>query len=99
MRCGSDLKVGCPPERINLGDKVHRLENITKIASGMDDDTHETIVKVYELVVEAGVYRAESLKVAEAAKVIENSKHDINIAFMNELSIIFNKMGIDTQSA
>ena len=83
---------------INPGDKVHRLETIVKIVSGMDEETLDTIAKVYELVVEAGVYRAESIKVAEAAKVIENSQRDINIAFMNELSIIFNKMGIDTKS-
>lgn len=98
MTCGVDFKVGYSPERINPGDKVHRLENITKIVSGMDDEALETIAKVYELVVDAGVYRADSIKVAEAAKVIENSQRDINIAFMNELSIIFNKMGIDTQS-
>ncbi len=96
MVCGVDFKVGYSPERINPGDKVHRLETITKIVSGMDEETLELIAKVYELVVEAGVYRAESIKVAEAAKVIENSQRDINIAFMNELSIIFNKMGIDT---
>lgn len=98
LKCGVDFKVGYSPERINPGDKVHRLETITKIVSGMDEESLETIAKVYELVVEAGVYRAESIKVAEAAKVIENSQRDINIAFMNELSIIFNKMGIDTQS-
>ena len=86
------------PERINPGDKVHRLETITKIVSGMDEETLDTIAKVYELVVDAGVHRAPSIKVAEAAKVIENSQRDINIAFMNELSIIFNKMGIDTKS-
>lgn len=96
--CGKDFKVGYSPERINPGDKVHRLETITKIVSGMDADSLDTIAKVYELVVEAGVYRAASIKVAEAAKVIENSQRDINIAFMNELSIIFNKMGIDTKS-
>lgn len=96
--CGIDFKVGYSPERINPGDKVHRLETITKIVSGMDEESLEEIAKVYELVVDAGVYRAESIKVAEAAKVIENSQRDINIAFMNELSIIFNKMGIDTQS-
>ena len=96
--CGKDLKIGYSPERINPGDKVHRLETITKIVSGMDDETLDVIAKVYELVVDAGVYRAESIKVAEAAKVIENSQRDINIAFMNELSIIFNKMGIDTKS-
>ena len=93
-----DFFCGYSPERINPGDKVHRLENIVKIVSGMDEETLDTVAKVYELVVEAGVYRAESIQVAEAAKVIENSQRDINIAFMNELSIIFNKMGIDTQS-
>lgn len=98
LRCGVDFKVGYSPERINPGDKVHRLETITKIVSGMDAETLEEIANVYSLVVEAGVYRAESIKVAEAAKVIENSQRDINIAFMNELSIIFNKMGIDTKS-
>ena len=98
LKCGVDFKVGYSPERINPGDKVHRLETITKIVSGMDEESLDIIAKVYELVVEAGVHRAESIKVAEAAKVIENSQRDINIAFMNELSIIFNKMGIDTQS-
>ncbi len=98
LRCGVDFKIGYSPERINPGDKVHRLETITKIVSGMDSETLDVVAKVYELVVEAGVHRAESIKVAEAAKVIENSQRDINIAFMNELSIIFNKMGIDTQS-
>ena len=98
LKCGVDFKIGYSPERINPGDKVHRLETITKIVSGMDEETLETIAKVYELVVEVGVYRAESIKVAEAAKVIENSQRDINIAFMNELSIIFHKMGIDTKA-
>lgn len=98
LKCGIDFKVGYSPERINPGDKVHRLETIVKIVSGMDEETLDTIAKVYELVVEAGVYRADSIKVAEAAKVIENSQRDINIAFMNELSIIFNKLGIDTKS-
>ena len=98
MKCGVDFKVGYSPERINPGDKVHRLETIIKIVSGMDEETLDTVAKVYELVVEAGVHRAGSIKVAEAAKVIENSQRDINIAFMNELSIIFNKMGIDTRS-
>lgn len=98
LKCGEDFAVGYSPERINPGDKVHRLETITKIVSGMDEETLDIIAKVYELVVDAGVYRAESIKVAEAAKVIENSQRDINIAFMNELSIIFNKMGIDTKS-
>lgn len=98
LKCGVDFKIGYSPERINPGDKVHRLETITKIVSGMDKETLDTVARVYELVVEAGVYRASSIKVAEAAKVIENSQRDINIAFMNELSIIFNKMGIDTLS-
>lgn len=98
LRCGVDFKIGYSPERINPGDKVHRLETITKIVSGMDEETLELVAKVYELVVEAGVYRAESIKVAEAAKVIENSQRDINIAFMNELSIIFHKMGVDTKA-
>lgn len=98
LKCGIDFKVGYSPERINPGDKQHRLENIRKIVSGMDEETLDTVAKVYELVVTAGVYKAESIKVAEAAKVIENSQRDINIAFMNELSIIFSKMGIDTQS-
>ena len=98
LKCGVDFKIGYSPERINPGDKVHRLETIIKIVSGMDEETLDTVAKVYELVVEAGVYRAESIKVAEAAKVIENSQRDINIAFMNELSIIFHKMGIDTKA-
>lgn len=98
LRCGVDFKIGYSPERINPGDQVHRLETITKIVSGMDEETLEEVAKVYELVVEAGVHRAPSIKVAEAAKVIENSQRDINIAFMNELSIIFNKMGIDTRA-
>ena len=98
MKCGVDFKVGYSPERINPGDKVHRLETITKIVSGMNKETLDTVAKVYELVVDAGVYRAESIQVAEAAKVIENSQRDINIAFMNELSIIFHQMGIDTQA-
>ncbi|MBR4132494.1 MAG: nucleotide sugar dehydrogenase [Oscillospiraceae bacterium] len=98
LKCGVDFKIGYSPERINPGDKVHRLETIKKIVSGMDAETLDEVAKVYELVVEAGVHRAESIKVAEAAKVIENSQRDINIAFMNELSIIFNKMGIDTKA-
>jgi len=98
LTCGVDFKVGYSPERINPGDKVHRLETIVKVVSGMDEQTLDIVARVYELVVEAGVYRAASIKVAEAAKVIENSQRDINIAFMNELSIIFNKLGIDTKS-
>lgn len=96
LTCGKDFKIGYSPERINPGDKVHRLQNITKIVSGCDEDALEAIASTYEIVVEAGVHRASCIKVAEAAKVIENSQRDINIAFMNELSIIFNKMGIDT---
>lgn len=98
LKYGVDFKVGYSPERINPGDKVHRLETITKIVSGMDAETLDIVAKIYEIVVDAGVHRASSIKVAEAAKVIENSQRDINIAFMNELSIIFNKMGIDTKS-
>lgn len=98
LKYGVDFKIGYSPERINPGDKVHRLSTITKIVSGMDEETLNIVAKVYEIVVDAGVHRAESIKVAEAAKVIENSQRDINIAFMNELSIIFNKMGIDTKS-
>lgn len=96
LKCGEDFKVGYSPERINPGDKVHRLTTIKKIVSGMDEGSLEEIANVYQIVVEAGVHKASSIKVAEAAKVIENSQRDINIAFMNELSIIFNKMGIDT---
>lgn len=98
LKCGNDFKVGYSPERINPGDKEHRLNTITKVVSGMDDETLDAVASVYELVVDAGVHRAESIKVAEAAKVIENSQRDINIAFMNELSIIFNSMGIDTKA-
>lgn len=98
LKCGIDFKVGYSPERINPGDKVHRLETIVKVVSGMDEESLDIIAKVYELVVDAGVHRAESIQVAEAAKVIENAQRDINIAFMNELSIIFNKMNIDTKA-
>ena len=98
LKCGIDFKVGYSPERINPGDKVHRLETIVKVVSGMDEESLDIISKVYELVVEAGVHRAECIKVAEAAKVIENSQRDINIAFMNELSMIFNRMDIDTKA-
>ncbi|QAT41898.1 nucleotide sugar dehydrogenase [Aminipila luticellarii] len=95
--CGKDFKVGYSPERINPGDKKHRLKNIIKIVSGMDEETLEIIADTYSIVVEAGVYKASSIKVAESAKVIENSQRDINIAFMNELALIFDKMGIDTK--
>ncbi len=96
--CGRDFKVGYSPERINPGDREHRLAKIRKVVSGIDAETLDCVAKVYELVVEAGVHRADSIRVAEAAKVIENCQRDINIAFMNELSIIFNRMGIDTKS-
>ncbi|AZP04929.1 nucleotide sugar dehydrogenase [Jeotgalibaca ciconiae] len=96
LTCGVDFKVGYSPERINPGDKVHRLENIIKIVSGMDEESLELIAKVYELVIEVGVHRASSIKVAEAAKVVENSQRDINIAFMNELAMAFDRMGINT---
>lgn len=98
LKCGVDFKVGYSPERINPGDKVHTVTKITKIVSGMDEESLEEIANIYSIIIEAGVYKAESIKVAEAAKVIENSQRDINIAFMNELSIIFNKMGIDTKA-
>lgn len=97
LKCGIDFKVGYSPERINPGDKVHRLETIIKIVSGSDDESLDEIAKVYELVIEAGVHKASSIKVAEAAKVVENSQRDINIAFMNELAMVFDRMGIDTK--
>lgn len=96
LKCGVDFKIGYSPERINPGDKVHRLENIVKVVSGMDEESLDEIAKVYELVIEVGVHRAGSIKVAEAAKVVENSQRDINIAFMNELAMVFDRMGIDT---
>lgn len=96
LKCGIDFKIGYSPERINPGDKMHRLENIKKIVSGMDKETLEAIASVYEIVIEAGVHKASSIKVAEAAKVAENSQRDINIAFMNELAMAFDKMNIDT---
>ena len=95
--CGRDFKIGYSPERINPGDRLHRLENIVKVVSGMDERTTNIIAQMYELVVAAGIYKAPSIRTAEAAKVIENSQRDINIAFMNELSMIFHRMGIDTQ--
>lgn len=97
LKCGEDFKVGYSPERINPGDKLHRLDSIVKVVSGMDEESLEIIAQIYAMVAKAGVYKAESIKVAEAAKVIENSQRDINIAFMNELSIIFHKLGIDTR--
>ena len=96
LKCGIDFKVGYSPERINPGDKLHRLENIKKIVSGMDEESLNEIANVYEMVIEVGVHRASTIKVAEAAKVVENSQRDINIAFINELAMAFDKMGIDT---
>lgn len=96
LKMGNDFKLGYSPERINPGDKEHTLASIIKVVSGCDQESLETIAKVYELVVTAGVHRASSIKVAEAAKIIENTQRDLNIALMNELSIIFEKMGINT---
>lgn len=98
LKFGEDFKVGYSPERINPGDKVNTLTKIIKIVSGSDDEALDVIAEVYGSIIEAGVFRAESIKVAEAAKVIENSQRDINIAFMNELSMVFNKMDIDTKA-
>lgn len=97
LKNGIDFKVGYSPERINPGDKVNTLENIVKIVSGQDEESLNEIAKVYELVIKAGIHRASSIKVAEAAKVVENSQRDINIAFMNELAMVFDRMGIDTK--
>ena len=96
LRCPQDFKVGYSPERINPGDGVHRLESIKKIVSGIDSRALDEIADVYSLVIDAGIHRASSIKVAEAAKVVENSQRDINIAFMNELAVVFDLMGIDT---
>ncbi len=97
LRCGVDFKVGYSPERINPGDPDHELTTITKVVSGCDEDALSIAAALYEIIIEAGVYRAESIQVAEAAKVIENAQRDINIAFMNELSMLFHRMGLDTQ--
>lgn len=96
LKCGVDFKIGYSPERINPGDKVHKLENIRKIVSGMDAESLEEIKNVYDLVIKVGTYPVSTIKTAEAVKVVENSQRDINIAFMNELAIVFDKMGIDT---
>lgn len=96
LKCGVDFKVGYSPERINPGDKVHRLENICKIVSGMDEETLQEIKNVYDLIIEVGTYPVSTIKTAEAIKVVENSQRDINIAFMNELAMVFDRMGIDT---
>lgn len=97
LKCGLDFKVGYSPERINPGDKIHRLENIRKIVSGVDDEAVANIAAIYELIIHAGVYQAPSIKVAEAAKLAENAQRDINIAFMNELSMVFDRVGINTK--
>jgi len=96
LKCGVDFKVGYSPERINPGDKIHRLENITKIVSGCDDEALDVIKKVYDIVIEVGTYPVSNLRTAEAVKVVENSQRDINIAFMNELAMVFDRMDIDT---
>ena len=96
LKCGVDFKIGYSPERINPGDKVHRLENIKKIVSGCDADALEEIKAVYDLVIKVGTYPVSNIKTAEAVKVVENSQRDINIAFMNELAMVFDRMGIDT---
>lgn len=96
LKCGIDFKVGYSPERINPGDKVHRLENIRKIVSGMDEEALEEIKSVYDLVIEVGTHAVSNIRTAEAIKVVENSQRDINIAFMNELAMVFDRMGIDT---
>lgn len=96
LKCGVDFKVGYSPERINPGDKIHRLENIVKIVSGMDKETLTEVKNVYDLVIDVGTHPVSSIKTAEAIKVVENSQRDINIAFMNELAMIFDRMGIDT---
>ena len=96
LKAGKDWWIGYSPERINPADKVHRLWNIKKIVSGMDKESCDEIAKVYELVVEVGVHKVSSIKTAEAVKVVENSQRDINIAFMNELAMVFDRMGIDT---
>lgn len=96
LKCGVDFKIGYSPERINPGDKVHKLDNITKIVSGMDAESLEEIKSVYDLVIKVGTYPVSTIKTAEAVKVVENSQRDINIAFMNELAMVFDRMGIDT---
>ncbi len=96
LKCPEDFRIGFSPERINPGDKNHTLTRIVKVTSGCDAESAENIARIYELIIEAGVHRASSIKVAEAAKIIENTQRDINIAFMNELSIIFNRIGVNT---
>jgi len=97
LKCGTDFKVGYSPERINPGDKNHTLTKIVKVVSGCDEESAEVVADVYDSIIDAGVYKAASIKVAEAAKVIENTQRDLNIALMNELSVIFDMMDIDTK--
>ena len=96
LKCGVDFKIGYSPERINPGDKVHRLENIHKIVSGMDKESLDEIKNIYDIVIEVGTHPVSNIKTAEAVKVVENSQRDINIAFMNELAMVFDRMNIDT---
>jgi len=96
LKCGVDFKIGYSPERINPGDKVHRLENIHKIVSGCDEESLQEIKNIYDIVIEVGTHPVSNIRTAEAVKVVENSQRDINIAFMNELAMVFDKMGIDT---
>lgn len=96
LKCGDDFKVGYSPERINPGDKIHRLENIHKIVSGIDDESLHQIKRVYDLVIKVGTYPVSNIRTAEAVKVVENSQRDVNIAFMNELAMVFDRMDIDT---
>lgn len=96
LKCGVDFKIGYSPERINPGDKIHRLENIRKIVSGCDEEALKVIKSVYDIVIEVGTYPVSNIRTAEAVKVVENSQRDINIAFMNELAMVFDKMDIDT---
>ena len=96
LKCGVDFKIGYSPERINPGDKIHRLNNIKKIVSGIDAESLEEIKNIYDIIIEVGTYPVSNIRTAEAVKVVENSQRDINIAFMNELAMVFNRMGIDT---
>ena len=96
LKCGTDFKVGYSPERINPGDRVHTLTSIRKVVSGMDEESADQIQKIYDIVIKAGTFRVSDIKTAEAVKVIENSQRDINIAFMNEIAMICDRLGIDT---
>ena len=96
LKCGEDFKVGYSPERINPGDKVHRLHNIRKVISGIDEESLQEIKSIYDIVIEVGTYPVSNIRTAEAIKVVENSQRDINIAFMNELAMVFDRMDIDT---